>query len=79
MTPKISPYTLDQDQRIHISLVFEQEVVPRLKIRNARTGALCCDFAGKQYGNWLLFFRSRGYGFEITDFEYDEDASGLNL
>ena len=73
------PESLDEDQRLHISQVFEQEVVPRLKLRHARTGALCCGFAGSRYGNWLLYFRSRGPDFEITGFEYDKDASALKL
>ena len=70
---------LDDDDRTHIIEVFDEEVVPKLKKLEARTGTLSCDFAGEAYENWTILFRSAGSDFEIVEFEYDEEASGLDL
>jgi len=73
------PEELDDDDRIHIRTVFHREVVPKLKKLDARLGTLDCRFAGEKYRHWLLEFRSLGCGFEIVDFEYDEDADSMDL
>jgi hypothetical protein len=46
---------------------------------DARIGTFNCDFAGDQYKNWNIYFKSKGPGFEIVDFEYDEDSYGFSL
>ena len=70
---------LADDDRVDILQVFLEEVVPKLRKLQARTGILCCDFAGEQYKNWSIRFQSAGSDFEIVDFEYDEEICGLNL
>ena len=72
-------HELDDDDRVHITEVFHEDVVPRLMIMDARIGNINCDFAGDQYKNWVLEFRSSRSGFEIVDFEYDEDSRSFNL
>ena len=70
---------LDEDDRTHIIQVFFEEMEPKLKKLEARLGTLNCDFAGEQYRNWSMVFRSAGSGFEVVDFEYDEDGAGMDL
>ena len=70
---------LDQDDRLHIATVFEEEMVPKLRRHHARIGALNCGFAGPGYADWLLRFRSAGDGFEIAGIELDECGGGLDL
>ena len=70
---------LDDEDRIHITEVFHEDVVPRLMKMDARIGNINCEFAGEQYRNWVIEFRSNRSGFEIVDFEYDEDSRGINL
>lgn len=72
-------HDLDDDDRIHITEVFHEDVVPRLMMLDARIGNINCDFAGDQYRNWVLEFRSARSGLEIVDFEYDEDSRSFNL
>jgi len=71
--------TLTPDDRAVIQEIFEKEVVPKLAKLHARRGTLNCDFAGEKYRNWSLEFRSAGAGFDIVDFEYDEQGSGIDL
>jgi hypothetical protein len=70
---------LDDDDRIRITDIFLEEVVAKLKKMDARIGTLNCDFAGEQYRNWNIHFKSTGSDFEIVDFEYDEDSYGFSL
>ncbi|MDY6880326.1 MAG: hypothetical protein V2J25_16095 [Desulfatiglans sp.] len=70
---------LSDDDRFNITEVFLDEIVPKLRKLEARNGNLCCDFAGGDYRNWSIRFQSVGPDYEILDFEYDEEACGLNL
>jgi hypothetical protein len=74
-----SQFELDDDDRIRITDIFLEEVVTKLKKMDARIGTLNCDFAGEQYRNWNIHFKSTGSDFEIVDFEYDEDSYGFSL
>jgi len=68
----------DEDKEI-IREVFSKEIVPKLKKHQARRGNLCCEFAGHQYKNWTIRFTSVGSGFDIAEFEYDEEACEIDL
>lgn len=70
---------LDDDDKIHITEVFDEDVVPRLMIMQARAGNINCDFAGAEYKNWVIEFKSNRFGFEIVDFEYDENSRSFEL
>ena len=70
---------LDDDDKTHITDIFFEEVVPKLRKLGARLGNLNCDFAGEEYRNWTILFRSIGSDFKIVDFEYDEDGEGMDL
>lgn len=70
---------LSDEDRSHIRERFLEEVVPKLKRLHARIGNISCGFAGSQYENWVIQFRSRGSDFEIVDFEYDEHSTGIDL
>lgn len=59
--------------------MFAEEMVPKLQRLQARTGNLSCEFAGREYKNWTLRFVSKGSGFGIAEFEYDEEACALDL
>ena len=72
-------YELDDDDRASISEIFDEEIVPKLRDLHARIGTVNCDFAGEQYKNWIIHFKSRGPGFEIVDFEYDEETCSFDL
>ena len=83
MTGKNPPtdlqHELDDDDKAFITEIFFEEIVKKLKRMDARIGTLNCDFAGDQYKNWNIYFKSKGPGFEIVDFEYDEDSYGFSL
>ncbi len=83
MTGNQNPLPLKQalgdDDKFHISEVFEGEIAPRLLQMDARSGNVCCEFAGPQYRNWVVQFKSSRWGLEIVDFEYDEKARSFNL
>ena len=68
----------DEDQE-HIRTVFHEEVVPKLVKLDARLGSLSCEFAGAQFRNWTIQFKSVGDGFDIVDFDYDEEGAGIDL
>ena len=69
---------LDDDDKARITEVFfEEEVSRKLKMLHARNGILNCSFAGEQYKNWNIHFRSSGSDFYIVEFEYDEDSAGM--
>jgi hypothetical protein len=70
---------LDDDDKIHITEIFDEDVVPRLMRMDARIGNINCKFAGEQYENWVIEFKSTRSGFEIVDFEYDEDSRSFDL
>ena len=70
---------LEDEDKAFITEIFFEEIVKKLKRIDARIGTLNCDFAGDQYQNWNIHFRSKGPGFEIIDFEYDEDSYGFSL
>ena len=68
----------DVDQG-HIRTIFHEEIEPKLARLGARLGTLNCVFAGEQYKNWAIQFKSAGSGFGIVDFEYDENGAGIDL
>ena len=70
---------LSDEERAHIRTVFREEVVPKLTKLGARLGTLSCEFVGEQFRNWTIQFKSVGDGFEIVDFEYDEEGVGIDL
>lgn len=70
---------LDDDDRLHITEIFEAEVADKLLRMNARNGNISCAFAGPQYGKWVAEFKSSRWGLEIVDFEYDEKARSFDL
>jgi hypothetical protein len=70
---------LTDEGKSEIREIFSEEIVPKLKKLDARLGTISCEFAGTQYANWMIRFRSRGEEFEIVDFEYDEEAAGIDL
>jgi len=75
----MSKQELDDDDKARIADVFDEDIVPRLMIMHARSGNINCDFAGAEYKNWVIEFRSSRSGFEIVDFEYDEDSRSFEL
>ncbi len=72
-------YELDDDDKCHIMEIFHEDIAPRLMRMDARIGNINCEFAGSQYKNWVVEFRSTRSGFEIVDFEYDEDSRSFDL
>lgn len=70
---------LSDEEKGDIRTLFFEQVVPKLKNLHARQGTMSCEFAGAVYKNWTIIFRSSGSDFEIVDFEYDEDAVGIDL
>jgi hypothetical protein len=70
---------LHEDDKLHIAEIFHEDVEPRLMRMNARAGNINCEFAGEQYKNWVIEFKSTRYGFEIVDFEYDENSRSFEL
>jgi len=70
---------LTDDDRIRISEVFQEAVVPKLMMMHARNGMINCEFAGEQYGNWALEFKSSRSGLDIVDIEYDPESRSFAL
>jgi hypothetical protein len=70
---------LDDDDKIHITEIFQGDIAARLMQMDARSGNISCEFAGPQYRNWVIQFKSSRWGLEIVDFEYDEDIRSFNL
>jgi hypothetical protein len=70
---------LSDEERDHLRELFFLEVAPKLVRLQARTGMVSCEFGGEEYRKWQIRFQSRGSGFEIVDFEYEEDGAGLDL
>jgi hypothetical protein len=77
--PDLFKAELDDDDRVHITRIFFEQIIEKLNRLDARIGMINCDFAGKEYGNWNIRFRSKGRGYEIVEFEYDADARSLSL
>jgi len=73
------PDELSQEDQVHIRSMFQEDIVPKLIRHGARIGNLNCEFAGEQYKNWSIQFKSVGSGFEIVEFEYDEAGRSLEL
>ncbi|RLB11343.1 MAG: hypothetical protein DRG39_04350 [Deltaproteobacteria bacterium] len=66
---------LSEEDKAIIRERFEKEICPKLTMKMAgRIGVLNCGFAGKRYKDWNIIFRAIGDGFEIIDFEYDEES-----
>ncbi len=70
---------LSDEEKHHLREVFFDKVVPKLIRHHARSGMVSCEFAGSEYRSWQIRFRSSGSGFDIVDFEYDEEGAGLDL
>jgi hypothetical protein len=70
---------LTDEEKSEIQELFHEEIVPKLRKLDARRGTIGCEFAGPEYANWMIRFRSRGEDFEIVDFEYDEAGAGMDL
>jgi hypothetical protein len=70
---------LTDDEKGEIREKFFEAIVPKLRKLDARMGTISCEFAGPRYANWMVQFRSRGEAFDIVEFEYDEDAAGIDL
>jgi len=70
---------LDDDDKIYITEVFFEHIVPKLIKCDARLGNLSCEFAGEKYKNWMIRFQSKGSDFDIVEFEYDEDGESIDL
>ena len=70
---------LDDDAKIIISEIFHEEIAAKLLRLGARLGTVNCGFAGEEYSNWNIRFKSAGSDFFIDDFEYDEDGASIDL
>jgi hypothetical protein len=70
---------LTDEEKSEIQELFFEAIVPKLRKLDARLGNISCEFAGPRYSNWMIQFRSRGEEFEIVDFEWDEQGSGIDL
>ena len=70
---------LDDDDKAYIRDVFFEHIVPKLIKCDARLGNLSCEFAGEKYKNWMIQFQSKRSGFDIVEFEYDEDGESIDL
>lgn len=70
---------LTEEEKAHVTEVFVEEIIPKLKFMNARTGVLNCEFAGEEYKNWSIIFKEVGSDFEILEFEYEEEGRGITF
>ncbi len=70
---------LNDHDKMHIIELFHDQIEPRLMRMQARIGSINCEFAGEQYKNWVIEFRSMRSGFEIVGFEFDEDSRSIDL
>jgi len=70
---------LDEDDKLRISEIFEKDIVPKLMMMHARNGTINCEFAGEEYKNWIIQFRSSRSGLDIVGFEYDPDSRSFPL
>ena len=72
-------YELDDEDKAYIADIFSEIMVPKLTKHHARIGTISCEFAGERYKNWCLQFKSVGSGFDIVEFEYDEEGDSIDL
>jgi hypothetical protein len=72
-------HELEDEEKDAIREVFSKHVAPKLARLHARNGVISCAFASPQYKNWQIHFRSVGSDFDIVEFEYDEEADGMDL
>ena len=72
-------HELDDDVKARITESFYNDISKKLEKLHARNGVINCGFAGEQYKNWNIRFKSVGSGFDIVDFEYDEDGTGMDF
>ena len=70
---------LDEDEKIFLSELFQEEIVPKLNRLGARLGTINCGFAGENYQKWNISFKSIGSDFMISDFEFDEKGTSIDL
>ncbi len=70
---------LDEDEKILIGELFDDEIVPKLIKLGARLGTINCSFAGDKYQKWNIRFKSIGSDFMISDFEFDEEGASIDL
>ena len=70
---------LDDDDKVHITEIFQGDIAAKLMQMDARCGNISCEFAGPPYRNWVIEFKSSRWGLEIVGFEYDEDTRSFNL
>ena len=70
---------LGDDAKIEISEIFHERITAKLLRLGARLGTVNCGFAGEEYSNWNIRFKSAGSDFFIDDFEYDEDGASIDL
>ena len=75
---KTSP-ALDEDEKIYLSEIFQEKIIPKLVRLGARIGTINCGFAGDEYQKWNIRFRSIGSDFIISDFEFDEEGVSIDL
>jgi hypothetical protein len=75
----LSKQSLDDDDKIHITEMFQNGIVAKLMQMDAKCGNISCEFAGPQYRNWVIEFKSSRWGLEIVDFEYDENTRSFDL
>jgi hypothetical protein len=70
---------LSEDDKLEITAVFVEDIIPKLRFMSARTGTLNCEFAGEKYKNWNIIFKEAGSDYEILDFEYEEEGRGITF
>ncbi len=70
---------MTDEDKFRIMKIFSEKIVPKLRKLGARTGNVNCRFAGPQYRHWLIHFRSKRDGYQITEFEYDPNSGDLDL
>jgi len=70
---------LEDEDKIRISEVFQEDIVPKLMMMHARNGTINCEFAGEAYKHWLVEFKSSRSGLDIVGFIYDPDSRSFPL
>ena len=70
---------LNGNDKIQITELFEEIVMPKLIKLDARVGTINCGFAGEKYQNWNISFKSIGSDLIITEFEYDEEGFSVDF
>ena len=76
---KIDQHELDDDDKARITEAFYNAIVKKLEKLHALNGIITCGFAGEQHKSWNIHFSSVGSDFDIVDFEYDEDGTGMDF